>query len=234
MGQHHKESNIAHDCTWDNSAQQTKLHLDKTADGTIVKRKQHCTKLYKGQQRKENKIAHRQDCREGKIATKSSSRQLANTSTSRSQVLVLFTKRRHSNLKATKKQKRERKKFEKMQSRRKARATEALSFTLLLCTFINVANAQSNFLLTTNTFIYSNKQIRLMSGQFIVTVRKMIYIVCFCIGAPRIGKDGRPLLNKPKVVLPIIITTTKMIIMIVMLMARTTIIARMMKPLLSK
>ena len=28
-------------------------------------------------------------------------------------------------------------------------------------------------------------------------------LVCFCIGAPRIGKDGRPLLNKPKVVLPI-------------------------------
>ena len=77
-----------------------------------------------------------------------------------------------------------------------------------------------------------------MSGKSIVTVRKMIYIVCFCIGAPRIGKDGRPLLNKPKVVLPIIITTTKMIIMIIMkiviLMARTTIIARMMKPLVSK
>ena len=42
-----------------------------------------------------------------------------------------------------------------------------------------------------------------MSGLSIVTVRKMIYIVCFCLGAPRIGKDGRPLLNKPKVVLPI-------------------------------
>ena len=49
-------------------------------------------------------------------------------------------------------------------------------------------------------------------------------LVCFCIGAPRIGKDGRPLLNKPKVV-------RKMIIMIVMkilmIMARTTVIARM-------
>ena len=44
------------------------------------------------------------------------------------------------------------------------------------------------------------------------------------LGAPRIGKDGRPLLNKPKVV-------TKMIIMIVMkimmIMAKTTVIARM-------
>ena len=131
------------DCTWDNSAKKT------ISDGTIAQRKQNCT---------EARLQRGQDCnevvepatRKHKHQSLPSAGPLHQKKTQQFEGNQEIKKDREINLK-------------KMQSRRKARSSKALSFTLLLCTFINVANAQSNFLLTTNTFIHLSKQIRLVS-----------------------------------------------------------------------